>query len=138
MPGPHRPRFVFGATDLTLDWAQRPYVYRDNPIGGVRWSAAGIPASHVVRTDRDIELNLRVQEYERAAVEALIEWGQTTQEITFYPDADAGTSYACHLVNPHAGEEWQTERDDAYPHQFFVRVVLRKTDRTRWTEEYFT
>lgn len=133
---PHRPRFVFGATDLTLDWAARPWAFPHSTVGGVRWSAAGIPASYVVRNDRDIELSLRVQEYERADVEALIEWGQSTQVITFYPE-HTGASHECYLVHPHAGEDWQPQRDDTYPHQFFVRLVLRKTSGAAWTERYF-
>jgi hypothetical protein len=137
MPGPHRPRFVFGATDLTLDWAARPWSFPNNTVGGVEWSAADIPASYKVKSERNIELNLRVHEHERTAVEELIEWGQTTRVITFYPEHD-GTSYECRLVHPHVGEEWQPERDDTYPHQFFVRLTLRKTDGARWTEEYFT
>lgn len=135
---PHRPRFVFGATDLTLDWAARPWAFPNKSVGGVRWSAADIPASYEVVSKKHIALNMRVQEYERMDVDALIEWGKTTQTFTFWPDAsNAGTSYQVRLVHPHAGEDWEPQRDDQYPHQFFVRIVLVKVSGAAWTERYF-
>ena len=142
MPGPHRSSFSYGSgpTVLTLTWAARPYEVLHSSVGGVRWAAAaGNAASYVVRRDRDLAVTLRVLETEREGVETFIEWAQGMASFSFAPDADTpGTSYTCQLVSPEAGEKWQPQRDDEFPHQFFIRIVLRKSDGSQWTDAYFT
>lgn len=142
MPGPHRPQFSYNPgtpTVLTLTWAARAWEVLHDSVGGVRFAAAfGVAASYVIRRDRDLAVTLRVLEAERASVESFIEWAQGMEPFTFFPDLGSGTSYSCILISPAAGEAWQPLRDDAFPHMFNIRVVLRKVDGTKWSDEYFT
>ena len=130
------PRFVYTGTDWTPDLPQRPWAYRTPTVGGSRTAASGTPASYVVRRDSLLAVTLRIWETELADLQALVAWGQASETITFYPDTDTGTSYACYLESPLAGEELAPQRNDQVPQILEVSLVLR-SQGAAFALEYF-
>lgn len=139
----NRPKFSYGSgpTALTLTWPARPWTPSRPSVGGVAWSAAGVPASYQVRIDGDLILVLRVTEAELPAVYAWIEAVRSPMEtFTFWPDADtAGTSYTVYLAHPAVGEDIPLQRQQ-HPDDgavFDLTVTLRKVDGSAWTDAYY-
>lgn len=130
MPIPHLCRFTYGLSgDFTPSLPPRAWTPMDETLGGVEITATGIPVSYIVRRDQEVELTLRFGEDEWDAVLALVEWGQSGQEMQWYPDAlltdpdyDASAVY---LQSPAAGERWGPTRDGQYPRTFEVTLMLR-------------
>ncbi len=121
-----RSRFDFGTSSWTTELSAQEWSPSDETVGGFRISAGGVPASYVVRRDALIEVPLRVLETEWAAFLNLVQWGQSSQQVTWYPDADdIGTSFLCYWHSPHAGDRVAPARDAAYPRMFTVTVTLR-------------
>jgi hypothetical protein len=133
------PRFVYGIEPE--DWSpsvpQRPWSRSTPTVGGSRTSAAGIPASHVVRRDRLLTMRLRVYEYEWADVEALVAWGQYSEPITVYLDREDVVGVDCYLESPLAGEALEPQREDGFPLLLGVDLTWRRVDGQVWTREYF-
>lgn len=135
-----RPRFVFGSTDLTLDLSMRPWRPSVPTIGGRLISAAGIPASHIVRRDNILHLRVRLRETEWEPFLAMVEWGQGDQPLTVYPDAaNAGDSSTVYLERPAPGEDmdWQPERDENAEWVMEVDMSIRSTDGSSLWRPYF-
>jgi hypothetical protein len=139
---PWRSRFVHNTGGDEVDWTTdlpvRAWRRWTVTVGGARTAAGGVPASHVVRTDYNLWLTLRLHESELADLAALIQWGLLAEYFTWYPDADdTSTSYAVYLEFPRAGDEIEEERDDEYPDVLEVAIALRKLTPSPWTLEYF-
>lgn len=137
-----RSRFVYGVAPAEVDWAAslpvRAWDRRTSTIGGQRVSAAGTPASYIVRRDQVLLLPLRFYETEWADVSALIEWGQSGETILWYPDAnEAGTSFIVYLDNPAAGEDIVPTRAADYPRVLELTLALRSTSSDPWTLDYY-
>lgn len=135
----HVPRFDYDETSLSLTWPAMPYEPIHGSVGGARWSAGGAGASYFVRRDRDLRLTIRVEETELDDVEDMIEWAQSLQEFTWYPDADdEDVSYGVFLAGPQHGEEWSPQRDPEFPSVWLVDLTLRSADGERFDASYFT
>lgn len=122
-------RFVYGATDWTTSLPVRAWTPVDATVGGRRVSAAGVPATYIVRRDTLIELVLRLTEDEWEDVLALVAFGQTGQAITWYPDANNTDpdyeAVAVYLETPAPGERFTPTRDGQYPRMIEVTLVFR-------------
>jgi len=139
---PWRSRFVHGVGGDQVDWETTlpvaPWRRWTPTAGGARTAAGGVPASHVVRRDYNLWLPIRLYEGELADLAALIQWGQLSETILWYPDADDETeSYTVYLEFPRAGEDWEVERDEDYGDAVVVTIALRKATPSPWTLEYF-
>ncbi len=139
---PLRSRFVYGVAPGEVDWAAslsvRAWGRRTGTIGGQRISAAGTPASYVVRRDEVILIPLRFYETEWDDVHGLIEWGQGGETILWYPDAnEAGESFSVYLDSPAAGEDITPTRASDYPHVMELTLALRSASATPWTLDYY-
>lgn len=130
-------RLQGGSVDLTLDLPTPPHARRTPTVGGSKTAAAGVPASYVVRRDRVLAVTFRVWEEEIADFEALIEWGQASEIITWTPDVDTGTAYEVWLESPKAGETFDPPRDEEVPALYLCTVEFRKVDATPWALRYF-
>lgn len=121
-----RTRFDYGEESWTADLAARDWLPSDRTVGGHRISAAGIPASYVVRRDAVLALTLRVRESEWPAFLNVHAYGQSAETLTWYPDAtDEGESYLVYWHGPGAGEELNVSRLAEYPQVFEVTILLR-------------
>lgn len=121
-----RCKFEYGSQSFTAEFPAMPWVPSDSTIGGSRTSAAGIPASYVVRRDALIDITLRIMEDEWASFLNMLYWGQSAQVLTWYPDAlDTGTSFNVYWESPLAGERVAPSRDAEYPRMFTVSITLR-------------
>jgi hypothetical protein len=124
-----RAKFVYGLsgseTTLELTISQAAWLPADSTVGGSRTSAAGIPASYVVRRDRLLDVTLRLWESEWGALLNLIEWGQGAEAFLFYPDAEEATSWQVYLEAPEAGSRFAPSRDGTYPRIFTAALTLR-------------
>lgn len=125
---PNTPRFVYGSSQFIPTYPARAWNPSDEPIGGARISAAGVPASYIVRRDALLELTLRFTEAEWPTVRALVAFGQSGQEIAWYPDAAEVTSFSVYLHAPAAGERWGPTRSADFPRVFELTLTLRGVD----------
>jgi len=133
-----RSRFVYSTTDWSSRLPVRAWERVTPTIGGHRISAAGTPASYIVRRDHILLVPLRFFETEWADVQALIAWGQSGELLTWYPDAlDAGTSFSVYMHSPAAGEDITPSRDGTYPGLLDITIGLRSLADTPWTLDYF-
>ena len=140
---PWIPTFAYaGPTVLTLEQPMRPFRYSQaRTIGGHARSASDQLATYTVRRSRDLPLRLRVMESERAAVTAMLEVLQdaSTKDVTVTLDTygviqTPGTTYACEIVHPQAGEDIDSlyQRSEEYLPMFDIDIAVRKTDGTAW------
>lgn len=121
-----RSRFVFGAEELLATLDSPSWLPADETVGGSRVSAAGIPASYVVRRDAMLELTLRIRESEWASLVNLVAYGQTGAALTWFPDQDDDTTFfQVYLHSPAAGERWGPTRLASYPRVLEVQLTLR-------------
>lgn len=120
-----RSRFDYGELSFTTELSAREWMPSSETVGGFRIAAGGAVASYVVRRDSLIEIPLRILETEWASFLNLVEWGQSGQAVTWYPDADEATSFECHWHSPHAGEAVVPSRDPEFPRMFGVSIILR-------------
>ena len=132
-----RSRFVFGTDDWTTEVSAHPWIPSDASVGGSRTSAAGIPASYVVRRDKLTELTLRVSEDEWEDYLALLTWGQTSATFLWYPDADEAASYTVYLESPLAGERSSPTRLGDFLRVFECTITLRNTAGVNQWQPYF-
>jgi hypothetical protein len=139
---PWRSRFLFGAVGDVTDWETTLPVKGWTPttrtVGGSRTAAAGRPASHVVRRDYNLRVDLRLYETELPSLYALIEWGQLSESLLWLPDAnESATRFLVYLEAPLAGEEWEAARDANFGRVFGVPLVLRRVDGYAFGLDYF-
>lgn len=124
-----RPRFV--VTD-GVDWAAiwPCGAWRDSlaTVGGALESGAGVLAGYVVRRDYLLTIPLRVDEAELATFFALMRLAHAGAAVTWYPDADEGTSFAVRILSPNAADGVRPEPDPDAPHTFTVDVTIRRDD----------
>lgn len=139
---PRRSRFVYGAsgseTDVTFALPPRGWGRRTPTVGGSRTSAAGVPASYVVRRDEVVVLPLRFRESEWESVRDLLVWGQAAESFDWYPDAlDVGESFEVYLESPKAGQEIAPTRLPDYPKVLELTVELRLVTPAAFTPEFY-
>lgn len=138
---PWMSRFVYGVGDGLTTWDLtlpiRPWRRTTATIGGSRTAAGGVPASHVVRRDYLLWLTLRLYETERTSLDALIEWGQSSESLLWYPDQEEATVYEVYLEHPVAGEDLEEERSDEFPRVIEATICLRRVDTYAWSLDYF-
>jgi hypothetical protein len=138
---PWMSRFVYGVGDGLTTWDLtlpiRPWRRVTATIGGSRTAAGGVPASHIVRRDYLLWLTLRVYETERPDLDALIEWGQSSESLLWYPDQEETTVYEVYLEHPVAGEDLEDQRSDEFPSVIEATICLRRVDAYAWSLDYF-
>ena len=133
-----RSRFVYGETDWETSLPVRAWDRSTPTVGGSRTSAAGVPASYIVRRDHVLRVTLRFYETEWENVHAMIAWGQLAETLLWYPDANvAGTSFEVYLDSPLAGEDIAPSRSSDYPRTMEVTVSLRTVDGSPWGLNYY-
>ena len=136
----HRPKFVYGLTGsettLELTLSQGLWTPADVTIGGSRTSAAGVPASYIVRRDAVLDVTLRFWEAEWADILNLIAWGQQAESFLFFPDADEATNWEVYLEAPLAGARFAPVRD-AFTRVFTLPLTLRGAGITVPWQPYF-
>lgn len=125
MPLPRRSRFVTMTQDFTPTWPAQSFLPESGGVGSRHISAAGIPASYQVRRDKLAHVVLRIREDEWPDLDELVEFGQSSQAFTWYPDADEGTSFQVYLESPAAGQSLRPTPDGQYPRVWQVTLVLR-------------
>ncbi len=139
-----RSRFDYGVgggiTILTMALPVRPWDTRKETIGGRRIASGGQGASHIVRVDQIVVVPLRFPETAEAAVLGLIDWGQTEETFTWFPDAnDVGTSFLVYLQSPAAGIAVAPIRMQDFPKVKELSIELRRADQPSvpWGLDYF-
>jgi hypothetical protein len=125
-----RSRFVYGpeGSEVTLDTtiSVRPWLPIDRTVGGSRTSAAGVPASYVVRQDSLLVVTLRFWESEWLGILNLLTFGRSDQSFLWFPDVDdTGTSVEVYLETPIAGEDATPTRDGEFPRVMELVITLR-------------
>ncbi len=131
-----RSRFLYDVTDWSTKLPVRAWGRVTPTVGGHRISAAGTPASYIVRRDHILLVPLRFFETEWIDVHALIAWGQSGELLTWYPDAlDVATFFSVYLHSPAAGEDIKPSRDGQYPGMLEITIGLRST--TPWTLDFY-
>lgn len=119
-------RFVYGEQEFQTTISVRPFTPVDRTIGGSRTSAAGVPASYIVRRDAMIDLVVRIFEDEWTDFLNLLIWGQGAESIFWYPDAeDTLTFWEVYLESPMAGQDIRPNRDGNFQRVFEVPITLR-------------
>jgi hypothetical protein len=118
--------FDYGAGTWEAELSAVDWLPMDSTVGGQRISAAGIPASYVVRRDVLLQLTLRVRESEWASFLNLLTYGQAAEAITWTPDAEVpAETYQVYWHAPAAGEQMTPSRNAEYPSVFEVSITLR-------------
>lgn len=119
-------------TQLTLTRPMRHWSQPMDSVGGFRKSASGTArASYTIRRDRLLQLILRFDEAENAAIRAFIEWAQDNPNtgFDFWPDvAVVGTLFVCYLESPVVGERWEPQRNQDFASDLEASIVLRRTN----------
>lgn len=139
---PFRPAFRREyADELALSLPLLPWQPRSGGIGGSAVSAAGVPESYVIRTDRIVSVTLRVLEEELDAVLAKLEEIRASSEafgFAFDQD-DVATDYDVYLHAPVWPDEIDAPRDPEFLGVHRITIELRTTDGSpftlRWLED---
>jgi len=118
------PKFVFGGTDLVLEWPSRPWPRSVRAIGGDIASDADVRASYIVRRDELLTVTLRFSEDQWPEIESLIEFGQSGSVFLWYPDADVNEAFSVILDSPAINTEFAPAPDDAYPKVLTLDITL--------------
>jgi hypothetical protein len=128
-----RSRFVYGTSTWVTDLPARFWSPTDNTVGGTRVSAAGVPATYVVRRDGLLELPLRLHESEWPDLLALVAYGQSGLPISWAPDADnPGAAVDVYLESPAPGEKWTPTRSAEFPRVLEQTLTLRGLTTAPW------
>lgn len=122
-----RSKFQFGTNTFTCSLPARPWTPGDSTVGGTKVSAAGVPASYVVRRDALLDVPLRFDESEYELLLAMVAWGQGGLPITWTPDAEDGAlgSFDVYLEAPAPGTSWKPTRAADYARMFEFTITLR-------------
>ena len=104
----------------------REWQYGMDQEGGHAVSAAGLPASFVVRTQETLDLTLRVLESEWSDCRAFLRAGMAGTELTMTVGEQDPVNVF--FVSPVAGEAYQTDRDSEFPRVLNVNVTVRASD----------
>jgi len=119
------PTFEWGSSEsFAPALPMRAWTYGVEQVGGHDVSAAGLPASFVVRDQETLTLELRVYEWEWEDCLDFLRAGMRGEEIEFTPDEDAD-SIEVFFVSPVFGEEPDVDRDGEYPRVLNVTVTIR-------------
>jgi hypothetical protein len=138
MPLPHRSRFVGTGLDVTIALPVRPWRPSSPTIGGREISAAGVPASYIVRRDNVLLMRLRFEEQDWPDVLSVLEYGQSDRVLTWYPDAGEATSHEVYLEHPAAGEDILPERQtEGADWVLELDIALRSVDGSSLWQAYF-
>jgi hypothetical protein len=129
-----RPSFEYGpqgdTTLLQLRWPMLPWTPADGGVGGSDTAASGIPEAFVIRLDRIVEMELRIEEDELSGYRDFLTWargsGQAFQVRLDQEDED--TEFEAYLQFPRWEDEAQVryQRDEAYPRVFRVPLHVRR------------
>jgi hypothetical protein len=123
------PQFEWGEETLTMTLPMMPWTYGTLSIGGADVSAAGLPASFVVREQETLTLTLRVREEEWPDVLEFIRVGMAGTEIDWLPDVDAAEAVGVFFESPRTGENIEVQRD-SFERVLLVSFTIRKADAT--------
>ena len=101
----------------------REWQYGIQNKGGHAVSAAGLPASFVVRTQETLDMTLRVLESEWPDCMEFLRAGMAGLEIQMtVGDQDPVDVF---FVSPVAGEDFAPDRDPAFPRVLNVAITVR-------------
>lgn len=118
-----------------------PWTVRSGGVGGSAISAAGVPASYVIRTDRIAAITLRCTEAELDSVLAELEAIRAAAQpfIFAFDQDDSATEHTVYLHAPAWPAEIVPERDGSFRDLFLVKIELRTADgssfTTTWVEQ---
>lgn len=125
-----RPRFSYGSgSNLVLRLPTTAYDYAIGNIGGDIESDAGLRTAFFVRRDELLTFDLRFFESEWTAVQAFLNFAQTGEAFTWYPDAlDTTISKIVRLVSPVVGTTYAARPHPEYPKvQLLTLTVVRSS-----------
>ncbi len=134
-----RPRWVYNdgsAIDYTMSLPQRPWNFGKRQVGGSDVAASGVPSGFVIRQENLLHVTIRFPVAEWASVERLVRHGQGGGTLTFYPDQSAGTNHVTYLDAPELGEEIRPVRSSGDQRTFELRITLRRTTDSLFTDDY--
>lgn len=117
--------------DLLFTAPMMPWAFRDSGIGGSAVSAAGVPASYVIREDDIALLALRVYEEELATVRAVLREIRAALSSSFvfaFDQDDPATEFEVYLEAPVWPADVRPERDDEYLGLFRISIEIRRAD----------
>ena len=100
--------------------------YGIEEVGGHAVSAAGLPASYVVRSQETLGLTIRVLETEWAACRDFLRAGMAGTEIAMTVGELGAVDVF--FVSPVSGETMTVERDQNYSRVLLVSVTVRASD----------
>jgi hypothetical protein len=127
---------ILGAQTWSPTWPPEEWTPSIFTVGGRAISGAGVPASYLVRTDRLLDLPLRIQEDEWADARSFLRAVQNHQTFQWYPDAeDLSVVYDVVLASPSLGEDWTPQRTE-FPRVMSAPIVLRNRSVTLWPLHY--
>lgn len=120
---------------LTLALGPREWTPAYATVGGRAVAGSGVAASYVVRTDRLLDLPVRIEESEWPAFRTFLRLAQEHQLLTWYPDAtELGTSFSVYLHAPALGAEWIPTRRPEYMRVLEGTLTLRDAGSATWPE----
>lgn len=113
-----------------LQLPMEPWELRSGGVGGSAVSAAGIPESYVIRTDRIAKVRLRVleEELEDVLLELEAIRGASESFVFSFDQDDPATDYDVYLHSPVWPAEMTPTRDDGYRGLFRIELELRTVD----------
>lgn len=133
------PKVTYGtpATEVTYTYPQKCWDPERPSVGGIDWSATGVPAGYVIHRDGDLKAVFRVTEAEVPATLAWLEAAQEGQSFSVWLDATTGAPVTAYLVSPTAGEKIQFPRSQQYPRVFELSLTLRRVDGAAWVVPFY-
>jgi hypothetical protein len=122
------PSFEWGSSDsFECSLPAREWSYGIEQDAGHAVSAAGLPASYVVRDQETVTMTLRVLESEWAGCLEFLRAGMRGEPIDWTPSEDEA-ALEVFFSSPVAGEEFEVDRDPEYPRVLNVTITLRASD----------
>lgn len=132
-------KFVFNATTLIPGIPSAPWTPGTIGVGaGSAEGASGVFVAWETARFGTLEIPLRFEESQWAAVRAFLAWGMGGGTFSFFPDSTLGTSYTCYLVGPKNTDHVVPTTDlNGYMSGRSVTILIRRTDGVPLEPLYF-
>lgn len=133
------PKFRYPATTgtvLNLVRSQGHWTQSNEPTGGFRRAAVvTVAASFTISRMRMLQVHIRFDEGEYAAVESLVEYMQDhpmTPVDMWLDKADNDTLYQVLLVSPVHGERWSPQRTEGFESDYETDLTFINAAGSSW------